>query len=118
MGAFFVRRNSGNPLYRLVLERYINMATKEGVCQAVFLEGGLSKDGRLRQPKFGLIDYMLRSYDMHNDRNIVFIPVGINYDRTIEDRSLLRGLDPGVKKRSTFFVTKTTLGFIIRNLVV
>jgi glycerol-3-phosphate O-acyltransferase len=44
MGAFFVRRNSGDPLYRCVLERYIHMATKEGVCQAVFLEGGLSRD--------------------------------------------------------------------------
>ena len=40
MGAFFVRRASGNNLYRLVLERYIRMATREGVCQAVFLEGG------------------------------------------------------------------------------
>ena len=117
MGAFFVRRKSGNSLYRLVLERYINMATKEGVCQAVFLEGGLSRDGRLRPPKFGLVDYMLRSYDMDQDRNIIFIPVGINYDRVIEDRSLLRGLNSEAKKKSLVFVIKTTLGFIIRNLI-
>ncbi len=115
MGAFFVRRKSGNPLYRLVLERYISMATREGVCQAVFLEGGLSKDGQLRSPKFGLIDYMLRSYDMDADRNIVFIPVGMNYDRTVEDRSLLRGMDPGAKRRSLPFVLKTTIGFIVRS---
>lgn len=115
MGAFFVRRNSGNPLYRQVLERYIHMATREGVCQAVFLEGGLSKDGHVRAPRFGLVDYMLRSFDPDTDRDIVFIPVGINYDRTIEDRSLLRNLDPDNKKRSIWFVIKTTLGFIIRN---
>jgi glycerol-3-phosphate O-acyltransferase len=115
MGAFFVRRNSGNPLYRQVLERYINMATREGVCQAVFLEGGLSRDGLLRQPKYGLIDYMLRYFDTEQDRNVVFIPVGINYDRIIEDRSLLRGLNPEVGKRSLPFVVKTTLGFIVRN---
>ena len=30
MGAFFVRRNSGNPLYRRVLERYVNLATRAG----------------------------------------------------------------------------------------
>jgi len=90
MGAFFVRRNSGNPLYRCVLERYVHMATKEGVCQAVFLEGGLSRDGLLRPPKLGFLDYMLRSYDPDNDRDIVFIPVGVNYDRTLEDRSLAR----------------------------
>ncbi|MBT4265999.1 MAG: glycerol-3-phosphate acyltransferase [Deltaproteobacteria bacterium] len=115
MGAFFVRRNSGNPLYRQVLERYIHMATREGVCQAVFLEGGLSRDGHIRPPRFGLVDYMLRSFDPDKDRDIVFIPVGINYDRTIEDRSLLRNLDPDRKKRSAWFVIKTTFGFIIRN---
>jgi glycerol-3-phosphate O-acyltransferase len=117
MGAFFVRRNSKNPLYRRVLERYIHMATKEGVCQAAFLEGGLSRDGRLQKPKLGLMDYMLRQYDLNNDRNIVFIPVGINYERTVEDRTLLRSLEPGVKKRSLWFVVKTTLGFIFHSIV-
>jgi glycerol-3-phosphate O-acyltransferase len=117
MGAFFVRRKSGNALYRRVLERYIHMATGEGVCQAVFLEGGLSRDGRLRDPKLGLVDYMLRGFDPEKDRDIVFIPVGINYDRTLEDRSLLRALDPEAQKRSTWFVIRTTLGFIVRSMV-
>ncbi|MDH3955662.1 MAG: 1-acyl-sn-glycerol-3-phosphate acyltransferase [Desulfobacteraceae bacterium] len=117
MGAFFVRRNSGNPLYRRVLERYIHMATREGVCQAVFLEGGLSRDGRLQKPKLGLIDYMLRRFDPATDRDVVFIPVGINYDRTIEDRSLLRTFDPAAEKRSWWFVCRTTFKFIRRSLV-
>jgi glycerol-3-phosphate O-acyltransferase len=117
MGAFFVRRNSGDPLYRKVLERYIHMATREGVCQAVFLEGGLSRDGRLRPPKLGLLDYMLRDYDPESHRDIVFIPVGINYDRTLEDRSLLRKLSPEVGKRSWWFVMRTTVAFISRNLL-
>ncbi len=117
MGAFFVRRYSGNALYRRVLERYIHMATREGVCQAVFLEGGLSRDGRLQKPKLGLIDYMLRQFDLTVDRDIVFIPVGINYDRTIEDRSLIRALDPTSEKRSWWFVFRTTAGFIVRSLL-
>ena len=117
MGAFFVRRNSGDPLYRCVLERYVHMATREGVCQAVFLEGGLSRDGLLRPPKLGFLDYMLRSYDTDNDRDIVFIPVGVNYDRTLEDRSLLRELDPSAEKRSNWFVVKTTAGFIWKSLL-
>jgi glycerol-3-phosphate O-acyltransferase len=117
MGAFFVRRHSGNALYRRVLERYIHMATREGVCQAVFLEGGLSRDGGLQKPKLGLIDYMLRQFDLTADRDIVFIPVGINYDRTLEDRSLIRALDPTSKKRSWWFVFRTTAGFIWRSLL-
>jgi glycerol-3-phosphate O-acyltransferase len=117
MGAYFVRRKSGNPLYRKVLERYINMATKEGVCQAVFPEGGLSRDGVLRPPKLGIFDYMLRNYESRRDRDIVFIPVGINYDRTLEDRSLLRALDPEAPQRSLWFAVKTTLHFIWRSLI-
>lgn len=116
MGAFFVRRNSGNALYRRVLERYINLATRAGVCQAVFLEGGLTRDGKLRQPKQGFLDYMLRDYHADIDRDVVFVPVGINYDRVIEDMSLVRKLDPGASKRSLWFVVKTTSRFLIKTL--
>lgn len=89
MGAFFVRRGSQNPLYRKVLERYVYMATQSGVCQAVFLEGRLSRDGLLGEPKLGFLDYMLRHFDWHTDRNVVFVPVGINYDHVLEDENLL-----------------------------
>jgi glycerol-3-phosphate O-acyltransferase len=116
MGAYFVRRNSRNPLYRKVLERYIAMATKEGVCQAVFPEGGLTKDGKIRAPKLGFLDYMLRNYDHIHDRDIVFIPVGINYDRVLEDRTLLRALDPKAEKKSSWFAIKTTLKFWWHNV--
>jgi len=117
MGAFFVRRNSGNPLYRTVLERYVHMATHAGVCQAVFLEGGLSKDGATRSPRLGFIDYMLRSYQPEHDRNIVFVPVGINYDRVVEDRTLTRKLDKEAAQRSLWFVIRTSAGFIFKHLL-
>ncbi|UCD78307.1 MAG: 1-acyl-sn-glycerol-3-phosphate acyltransferase, partial [Desulfobacterales bacterium] len=117
MGAYFVRRKSGNSLYRRVLERYIHMATKEGVCQAVFPEGGLSRDGLLQQPKLGVLDYMLRNYQPQTDRDIVFIPVGINYDRTVEDRSLLLTLNEEAPRRSMWFAVRTTLRFIRRSLI-
>lgn len=117
MGAFFVRRNSGNPLYRRVLERYVHMATRAGVCQAVFMEGGLSKDGSMRAPRLGFLDYMLRGYDPKNDRDIVFIPVGINYDRVLEDRSQVRRLNPDARKKSAWFIIKTTLRFAFRNMM-
>ncbi len=116
MGAYFVRRKSNNPLYRRVLERYVHMATEEGVCQAVFPEGGLSRDGKLQPPRLGIFDYMLREHDPQGRRDIVFIPVGINYDRVLEDRTLLRSLDKTVAKRSRWFVICTTLGFVYRNV--
>ena len=116
MGAFFVRRNSRNSLYRRVLERYVNLATRAGVCQAVFLEGGLTRDGKLREPKQGFLDYMLRDYHVDIDRDVVFVPVGINYDRVIEDMSLVRKLDAGASKRSIWFVLGTTIRFFVKTI--
>jgi glycerol-3-phosphate O-acyltransferase len=92
-GAYFVRRGSRNDLYRKVLERYVQTATAEGVTQAVYLEGGLSRDGLIAEPKLGLLDYMLRSFDPATARDIVFVPVGLNYDRVLEDRTLLLGFE-------------------------
>ncbi len=117
MGAFFVRRGSDNSLYRRVLERYVQMATRAGVSQAVFPEGGLSRDGAMRDPKLGFLDYMLRDYHPESDREIVFVPVGINYDRVIEDRSLLRRLDRDAERRSAGFVIRTTVSFVFKQLM-
>jgi glycerol-3-phosphate O-acyltransferase len=91
MGAYFIRRQSRNALYRKVLARYVHMATQAGVTQAVFPEGGLSRDGALRPPKLGLLSYMVSEFDPNAERDIVFIPVGVNYDRVLEDRILTAG---------------------------
>jgi glycerol-3-phosphate O-acyltransferase len=116
MGAYFVRRNSKDPLYRKVLERYVAMATQAGVTQAVFPEGGLSRDGRLRSPKLGILDYMVRSFDPAGERDILFVPVGINYDRVFEDRSFLQELDKNAPKPGTGTALLNTLAFVMRNV--
>jgi glycerol-3-phosphate O-acyltransferase len=116
LGGYFVRRGSGDALYRSVLARYVQMATEGGVVQAIFPEGRLSKDGRLGDPKIGLLDYMLRGFDSKKGRDLVFIPVGVNYDRVLEDRSSLLELDPAAPRKSRLRVIKTTLFFSMRNL--
>ena len=117
LGGYFVRRNSRDALYRRVLGAYVAMATASGVPQALYPEGGLTRDGRLRQPKLGLLDYMLRGFDPQGDRDLVFIPVGLNYDRTLEDRTLLRDLDPGAERRGLREALVTTGRFAARNLL-
>jgi glycerol-3-phosphate O-acyltransferase len=116
MGAYFVRRNSKDPLYRKVLERYVAMATAAGVTQAVFPEGGLSRDGRLRAPRLGILDYMLRSFDPQGGRDVVFVPTGINYDRAFEDRSFLVERDASAKGPGAGLALLNTARFFARNL--
>ncbi|HVF39710.1 MAG TPA: 1-acyl-sn-glycerol-3-phosphate acyltransferase [Gemmatimonadaceae bacterium] len=92
-GSYFVRRKFREPLYHTVLERYVQLITRNGVTQGIFPEGGLTRDGKLRPAKIGLLDYILgvARDDGYRDR-IYLVPVAINYDRVLEDRSLLREL--------------------------
>ena len=116
MGAYFVRRNSKDELYRRVLERYIAMATEAGVPQALFPEGGLTRDGRIREPRLGVIDYMMRGFRPEGEHDLVFVPLGINYDRVLEDRSLLLALDPGARRAGRVSALWRTLAFAARNV--
>jgi glycerol-3-phosphate O-acyltransferase len=115
MGAFFVRRGSGDELYRRVLERFVRMAVEGGLTQAIFPEGGLSRDGRPHEPKIGLLDYTLRHFDPEAG-DILFVPVGVNYDWVLEDHSLLQpgGPEAGVGGHGGFFAS--TAESVVRNL--
>ncbi|HEY4733744.1 MAG TPA: 1-acyl-sn-glycerol-3-phosphate acyltransferase [Gemmatimonadaceae bacterium] len=93
-GAYFIRRKYREKLYHTVLERYVQLITRNGVTQGIFLEGGLSRDGRLGKAKIGLLDYLLGvGRDPAMRKRLYIVPVAINYDRVLEDRSLLRELD-------------------------
>jgi len=92
-GSYFIRRRYREPLYHTVLERYVQLITREGVTQGIFVEGGLTRDGKLRAPKIGLLDYVLGiGRDEAFAARLHIVPVAVNYDRVLEDRSLLREL--------------------------
>lgn len=114
LGAYFIRRKSRNPLYRRVLARYVQMATEGGVTQAIFPEGGLSLDGRVRTARLGLLSYMLDGFDPKAARDVVFVPVGLNYDRVLEDRVLTK-VDPDGERHFEFRV-RVFLGFVWRQI--
>ena len=89
MGGYFVRRRDLNPLYRRVLARYVQIATANGVTQAVFPEGRLTRDGALQPPKLGILSYILADRDRGEAQEVIFVPVALNYDRVLEDRVLI-----------------------------
>ena len=97
-GAYFIRRKSRGALYRKVLARYVQMATQAGVTQAIFPEGGLSLTGALQQPKLGLLAYVVEAFDPEGTRDIVFVPVATNYDRVLEDRTLIAAAKRGDRR--------------------
>ncbi|MEO8242313.1 MAG: glycerol-3-phosphate acyltransferase, partial [bacterium] len=84
-------------LYRKVLARYVQMTTAEGITQAIFPEGGLSLDGRIGAAKLGLLSYIVADHQP-GGRDVVFVPVGIAYDRVLEDRILLQAASEGTRR--------------------
>ena len=113
MGGYFVRRKNSNPLYRKVLARYVALATENGVTQAVFPEGGLTRDGALQDPKLGILSYIVGEFDP-SVRDIVFVPVGLNYDRVLEDRTLIAAGQEGHRNYAS--PVYTIFSFIGRHL--
>ena len=117
MGGYFVRRDSSNPLYRKVLARYVHMATASGVAQAVFPEGGLTRDGSLRPPKLGILSYMVSGFDPQGPRDVVFVPIGLNYDRVLEDRIQIAAAATPLGERPRFAFNPLVLAaFLGRSL--
>ncbi len=114
MGAYFIRRKSRNTLYRRVLARYVQLATAGGVTQAVFPEGGLSLTGAVGEPRLGLLNYLVSGFDSKEGRDVVFIPVALNYDRVLEDRVLLNAAKEGSRKFR--FSLLKMLGFVWRQI--
>jgi glycerol-3-phosphate O-acyltransferase len=114
LGAYFIRRRSRGALYRKVLARYVQMATAGGVNQAFYPEGGLSLTGHLRAPKMGLMSYLVEGFDPQDERDVVFVPVAINYDRVLEDTVLIAAHKRGDRRFGVRI--SVAVGFILRNL--
>lgn len=93
-GSYFVRRRYREPLYHAVLAAYVRLITRNGVTQGIFPEGRLTRDGRLGPAKIGLLDYALGVAEDPSCRARMFVvPVAVNFDRVLEDRTLLRELE-------------------------
>lgn len=115
-GAYFIRRRFREPLYHAVLERYVQLITRNGVTQGFFPEGRLSRDGRLGPPKLGLLDYICRTVlDPGFTRDIWFVPVAMNVDRVLEDRSLIRELVDERDRPGRLSQLLTVLNYVTRN---
>jgi glycerol-3-phosphate O-acyltransferase len=112
LGAYFVRRNASDPLYRKVLERFVQLSAESGVTQGIFPEGRLTRDGRLGAARLGLLSYLLRRFDPVGRRDLVFIPVGLNYDRVLEDRTHALQLEGRLGRHSLGQTTAVTLRWL------
>jgi glycerol-3-phosphate O-acyltransferase len=81
-GVFFIRRSfQGDPLYKLVVKRYLRYLIEKRFPLEWYIEGGRSRSGKLRAPRYGLLGYVVEAYRKGAADDIVLIPVSIAYDQ-------------------------------------
>lgn len=85
-GAYFIRRKiAGNFLYTRFLQLYFDWMLKEKVSQEFYMEGGRSRDGKIRDAQSGIFTLFveqIRSQKLEND--VFLVPTSITYDKLPE----------------------------------
>jgi glycerol-3-phosphate O-acyltransferase len=113
-GGYFLRRQSSDPLYRRILERYVQTATEAKVPHAIFPEGRLSRTGGLQSAQLGLLSYITKTFDPTISPDIVLIPIGTNYDSVPEEKTVIAHADESFVNRGRWFVLRSGLSFFAK----
>lgn len=111
IGFYIIRRDSGSALYRKILERYVFLAVSQCIPQGLFIEGGLSRDGKMQPLKLGMLNYVVKSLGQEQCKDIVIIPAALNYDKIPEDKTLLANQEQGFKDKGRFYSLISFLKF-------
>ena len=96
-GAFFLRKTFDDPLYKEVFRSYVAYLVREGFTQEFFIEGGRSRTGKTMSPRLGMLTWDVDAFIESHQRDLVFIPVAITYERLVEESSFLEELSGAEK---------------------
>lgn len=92
-GAMWIRRSFGNDkLYSTVVQSYMDTLLQNGFNFECFIEGGRSRTGKLLQPKFGILSFILESVMSGSVDDCMICPVSTQYDKVIEVDSYISEL--------------------------
>ncbi len=81
-GVFFIRRSfKDDPTYKYVLRSYLDYLLSRRFPIEWYLEGGRSRTGKVRAPSFGLLSYVVDSYQRGVTDDVILVPTSITYDQ-------------------------------------
>jgi glycerol-3-phosphate O-acyltransferase len=107
-GIFFIRRTfKDNEPYKFVLKRYVDYLLAKRFPLEWYLEGGRSRSGKLREPKYGMLAYVADSWRRGSCDDVVLIPTSIAYDQ-IQDVAAHAAEQRGEEKE------RESLGWMVR----
>ncbi len=81
-GVFFIRREFKENLpYKFVLRQYLDYLLQRRFPLEWFMEGGRSRTGKMRAPRYGMLAYVVEAYQRGSSDDVILIPVSIAYDQ-------------------------------------
>jgi len=102
-GVFFIRRTfKDNPLYKLVLQQYIDYLIEKRFSLEWYLEGGRSRSGKLLPPRFGMFATVVDAYRRGKSDDVQLIPVAIVYDQIQDVGDYVAEQRGAAKQRESF----------------
>ncbi len=109
-GIFFIRREfKDNAPYKFVLRQYLTYLLEKRFPLEWYIEGGRSRSGKLREPRLGLLAYVVDAYVQGFVDDIVFVPVSIAYDQISDISSYAAEQRGAAKERESF-------GWVLRTI--
>lgn len=111
-GAMWIRRSFGDDqLYQTLVQSYIDTLLQNGHNLECFIEGGRSRTGKLLQPKFGILSFVLDSVLAGSVEDCIICPVSTQYDKVIEVDSYVSELlgQPKSKEGLRSFLSATNV---------
>ncbi|WP_030517477.1 glycerol-3-phosphate 1-O-acyltransferase [Nocardia sp. NRRL WC-3656] len=98
-GTVFIRRSFGDDeIYKAVVEEYFAYLLAKRFNLEWYFEGGRTRTGKLRPPRFGLLNYLASAIRSRRIDDVMLVPVSITYERLNELGSIATEQVGGVKK--------------------
>jgi glycerol-3-phosphate O-acyltransferase len=98
-GIVFIRRSFGDDeIYKLALREYLGFLLAKRFNLEWYMEGGRSRTGKLRPPRYGLLAYVAEAIARGRAEDACLVPVAITYDQLREVSAMAAEQAGGAKK--------------------
>ncbi len=98
-GIVFIRRTFGeDAIYKLAVREYFGHLVAKRFNIEWYIEGGRTRTGKLRPPKYGLLSYLVRALADGRAEDVVLVPVSLVYDQLREVKEVVSEQSGGRKR--------------------
>ncbi len=88
-GIVFIRRSFGDDeIYKAVVQEYFAFLLAKRFNLEWYFEGGRSRTGKIRSPRYGLLRYVAEAVQSGRVEDVYLVPTSITYDRLHEVASM------------------------------